>query len=353
MSTPPTSLEDIKASWLEKVLGITCLEQFTITSPKDLIGYASDIGFLNISGSESNFPTDFFIKVPPKERARREAVINFGGFEREVMFYRYLAPILPIRSPRPYATEIEINTGSGILVLEDCSKMKRFRFDEVPPLTSELEQIVRTLARLHAFWWNQTDSLTKTLPGFGSASNWKCPKEITTRKWLESSLPKKLPDDMVKLATRLSKKISGFRNDASYKKNTTLAHMDFHLQNILYDPDDENDPVVILDWDSFGIGCGAHDLAYMASLLPIEYRRLHEDLLLKEYLEQLITRGVTDYSASDLYSDYQVGCLLAPSLQTVLARLMDNNPEDQRILCDLAKRQFQLVLDNQAETLVK
>ena len=269
------------------------------------------------------------------------------------MFYRHLAPVLPVRSPRPYAAEIEMNTGSGILVLEDCSRMKTFRFDKVPPLTNELEQIVRTLAKLHAFWWNQTDSLAEILPSFGSTSNWEYPKEITSRKWLESSLPKQLPDYMVKLATELSKNISCFRNHASYKKNTTLAHMDFHLQNILYDSDDEKDPVVVLDWDSYGIGCGAHDLAYMASLLPIEYRRLHEDRILKDYLEQLIRLGVTDYNASDLYRDYQVGCLLAPSLQAILAQLMGNKFEDQKLLCKLAKRQFQLVLDNQADKLIK
>ena len=115
MSTPPTSLEDIKTSWLEEVLGISDLKHFSITSPSDLVGHGSNIGFLNIRGGGSDLPTDFFIKVPPKEKESREAVLKFGGFQREIMFYRHFAPVLPVRSPRPYATEIEINTGGGII----------------------------------------------------------------------------------------------------------------------------------------------------------------------------------------------------------------------------------------------
>lgn len=354
MPAPPTSLEDIKTPWLEEVLGISCLKHFSITSSRDLVGYASNIGYLNILGGESDLPTDFFIKVPPKEKGSRAAVLNFGGFEREIMFYRHFAPVLPVRSPRPYATELEINTGAGILILEDCSRMKSFRFNQDPPLKKELQQIVRALARLHAHCWNRTETLHEKFQGFSSNSNTndRCPKEIAAREWLESHLKKSLPNYMSRLAVKLPQELSRLQRHVWCRKNRTLVHRDFHLQNILYDPDALEDPVVVVDWDSFDIGCGAHDLAYMASLLPTNYRRRHEDLLLATYHDHLISFGVTDYGSDEFYADYRVGTLFAPALQPILAQLMRDSSEERTLLLTLSARQFQLILDHQAEVLL-
>ena len=354
MAAPPTSLEDIKTPWLEEVLGISCLKHFSITSSRDLVGYASNIGFLNILGCESDLPTDYFIKVPPKEKGSRAAVLKFGGFQREIMFYRHLAPVLPVRSPRPYATELEINTGAGILILEDCSSMKSFRFNQAPPRKKELRQIVRTLARLHAYCWNQTDPLLANFRSLRSNNNpdEKCPKEIAAREWLESYLTTSLPNYMSKLAVKLPQEISRLQNHVWCGKNKTLVHGDFHLQNVLYDPDALEDPVIVIDWDSFDIGCGAHDLAYMAALLPTNYRRRHEDVLLATYHDHLISQGVTDYSSDEFYADYRMGTLFAPALQPILAQLMRDSSEERDLLLTLSARQFQLILDHQAEVLL-
>ena len=354
MSAPPTSLEDIKTPWLEEVLGISHLKDFSITSPKDLVGYGSDIGFLNIRGGGSDLPTDFFIKVPPKEKGSRAAVLKFGGFQREIMFYRHFAPVLPVRSPRPYATQFEINTGAGILILEDCSRMKSFRFNQAPPLKKELQQIVRALAKLHAHFWNQTETVFGYSRSFSSNNNAndRCPTEIVDREWPESYLATHLPCNMTKLAVRLSQEVSYLKCHACVSKHKTLVHRDFHLQNVLYDPNAKEDSVVIVDWDSFGVGCGAHDLAYMASLLPTNYRRSNEDVLLATYHDDLRSHGVTDYGADEFYADYRLGALLAPALQPILTQLMRDTADSRSLLLTLSTRQFQLILDHQSDALL-
>jgi len=157
---------------------------------------------------------------------------------------------------------------------------------------------------------------------------------------------------MIKLAERLSQEISHIERHACCKKHKTLVHKDFHLQNILYDPNAKEDSVVIVDWDSFGIGCGAHDLAYMASLLPTNYRRSNEDVLLSTYHDHLLSHGVTDYGADDLYADYQLGTLFAPALQPILAQLMRTNSDNRSLLLTLSTRQFQLILDHEADGLL-
>jgi len=354
LASPPTNIDEVKGPWLEDVLGISSLEEFSITSPCVSIGYGSEIGFLKIVCAEPSVPANLIIKVPPKDQQRRKAVLSFGAFQKEIMFYRSIAPKLPIRTPRVYKTEFDRNTGAGILLLEDCSRMKSFRFDQQPPLAHELEDIVRALARLHAFWWNDTKSLARKLPNATSASNKDRTHtmEIGWRNWLKSSLPIHLPDSVVKLALRLSNASSQLQNQTLGKNKGTLTHMDFHLQNIFYDFENKNDPVVVIDWDSFEIGCGTHDIAYMTSLLPICYRRTHEENILNEYHKELVSLGIKDYDTNEMYSDYQFGSLIATSLQPVLMKLSRDNREDQSLLRELTMRQSQLVFDHHSEDLI-
>ena len=74
-------------------------------------------------------------------------------------------------------------------------------------------------------------------------------------------------------------------------------------------------------------------------------------LLKTEDGETLFASFSRPFPKADFFMHF--GCLLAPSLQAILAQLMGNKSEDQKLLCKLAKRQFQLVLDNQADKLIK
>ena len=146
-------------------------------------------------------------------------------------------------------------------------------------------------------------------------------------EWLKSPLKDQMPAGAISVCETLSREFYQFQVDMWPTKNLTLTHMDLHIQNIFYDTNNEQDPVVIFDWDGCHLGCGPHDLAYLLSLLPTECRRGHEALLLDEYYNQLMVAGVVNYERADLVVDYRYGCLFSTYLLPVLLDLISDEDE--------------------------
>ena len=88
-------------------------------------------------------------------------------------------------------------------------------------------------------------------------------------------------------------------------RNLTLTHGDSHFWNFLY-PTGSTGRVKIIDWQSYGVGVGAMDLAYMVAMHWFPSRRKdHEIPLLRHYHGQLLANGVSGYSFDDLMLDYR------------------------------------------------
>tara|TARA_E500000331_G_scaffold358494_1_gene425847 strand:+ start:7498 stop:8601 length:1104 start_codon:yes stop_codon:yes gene_type:complete len=349
----PTSLAEVTSEWVTGVLGAPKRSDVTIRIPQARIGYGSEIGFLDIASDDPAVPSSLVVKVPPKDRRTREAVIQFGAFRRELMFYRSIAPHVPIRTPKVYVMELDAETGSGILLVEDCSQMKSFLFGQSPPTLDQLLQTVTTLAKLHAAWWDKTEALPQEVnrhdPETWNA--WLADIQSGWQQWQSSPLSAYLDDAAAALCQRLS---GDFVNCSNLRPSTnlTLCHMDFHIQNLFYDTASEEDPVVVIDWDSCGVGCGPHDLAYLMSLLPTLHRKDNESEILQRYHEELLANGVTGYDEEAMYTDYRIGSLLATSLQPVLLNLVALDSEALHLIGSLASRQLQMVVDHKAQQLL-
>ena len=86
---------------------------------------------------------------------------------------------------------------------------------------------------------------------------------------------------------------SGWEHTLCDRKSTTLIHGDMHLGNMVFDAADTDAEPVLLDWQFFGAGDPALDLAYfflmsLAPDPPLEAR------LLSAYIDSLHAAGVSD-----------------------------------------------------------
>ena len=91
----------------------------------------------------------------------------------------------------------------------------------------------------------------------------------------------------------------------------TLAHEDFHPENVLFtsDPLRQN---VLIDWQYAGAGPGICDVAiFLISSLTVEDRRKHEDFLLRTCHEVLTADGTFDYSFEEMFLNYRAGAVMA------------------------------------------
>ncbi len=353
MPSFPTSLAEVSSEWVIGMLDARPDSKVTLRAPPSHIGYGSEIGYLDIASDDPALPSSLVVKVPPKDRKTREAVIQFGAFIREIFFYRSIASRVPIRTPKVYAMELDAESGNGIILLEDCSQMKSFLFDQIPPSFHELLQMASSLARLHAAWWGKTEKLPLSIKrgGYETWNTWLTDTQSGWRRWLSSPLSAQLDDSKELLGQRLSNEFVSLSN-AMPSDNLTFCHMDFHVQNIFYDAVRAEDPIVVIDWDSCGVGCGPHDLAYLMSLLPTQHRKDYESEVLRKYHSQLLTSGVVGYDNDAMYADYRFGTLLATALQPILFDLVKLDADGLQSISRLASRQLQMVLDHAAHCLL-
>ena len=315
-NTFPTTIKDVSREWIAGIFGIDpeSISAFNIEIPQDNPGYGSDIGFLRLTTSEPGVPSSMMLKVPPRYPDAAELIRKAGSFRREATFYKYLAPQTPVRTPTIYAVEIEDESGDAIMVMEDCSNMKQFSFLDDPPATVEhLRLIVGAIASLHAHWWNRADELTEydsiMHPGHEVWQNLAQDSESGFDQWLNSSFIDFAPQSSLAVCKRLAGEFKWFITDCWPTSNLTLCHMDYHVQNLFLDTENTEDPIVIFDWDGCHIGSGVHDIAYLLSFLPVDFRRRQERGLLTVYHEALTQSGVSQYTFEQLMSDYRFGCL--------------------------------------------
>jgi thiamine kinase-like enzyme len=176
----------------------------------------------------------------------------------------------------------------------------------------QCSSIVRTLARFHAEWWDDSRlgvsigtwldaaTLDQQLQGFAArfAS-------------FADRLGERLSDERRDLYRRLVDRFPGLYARYHSHRNVTLVHGDAHFWNILVPKDEGSDDVRIFDWSGWCTGIPSRDLAYMMAMhwYP-EMRRRREKLLLDRYHATLLAHGVRGYSRRSLDDDYRLSVLL-------------------------------------------
>lgn len=92
-----------------------------------------------------------------------------------------------------------------------------------------------------------------------------------------------------------------------------LLHGDYRLDNMLFDT--AGGRLVVVDWQTTGIGLPARDLAYfLGSSLPEADRAGYERGLVADYHRALLSYGVPDYSEDTCWRDYRLGMPQIPML---------------------------------------
>ena len=90
----------------------------------------------------------------------------------------------------------------------------------------------------------------------------------------------------------------------------TLVHGDAHFWNFLLPHNSDTDTARIIDWESWSVGLGTIDVAYMMALHWYPERRARlEQALLRRYHTQLLTYGVVGYDWDACWDDYRLAAV--------------------------------------------
>jgi hypothetical protein len=157
----PKTIEGISAPWLTEVLRDAGVLRRATVRAVDVRAIGEGVGFLSgrarvtmsYDQTEEGAPPTVVVKLPASIKAGADFAVSMHAYEREIRFYREVAPRTPIRVPRVFATIMEPADNVFILVMEDLKGLTVG--DQVTGLSrAQVLAAARTIAPLHALWWN-------------------------------------------------------------------------------------------------------------------------------------------------------------------------------------------------------
>jgi hypothetical protein len=257
----------------------------------------------------SDAPKSVILKTVLPERA--SGTWNAG--RQEVEFYNRVASAMPTRLlPRCFEANCDPDTKAWHILLEDLTESHVIAtLWPLPPTMRQCEIILRAHARLHAAWWDD--------PRLG----------VSVGSWLDAeALDRQMQDfakEFARFADRVGDRLPRERRDLferfldaaprlfarySTHRNCTIVQGDAHVWNCFLPRDAGADDVRLFDWDSWRVGIGSNDLAYMMAVhwYP-DLRRERERPLLDHYHAALVAHGVSGYTRRALDDDYRLSVL--------------------------------------------
>lgn len=236
----------------------------------------------------------------------------WSGGEREVAFYRDVAPAMAGVVPLCHEAQWDSVTGLWHLLLEDFTDTHQVPSRwPLPPTAEQCEGIVRARARLHASWWDDPRLGTSV----GSAHSPATVAQAAAR--LAECLPgfadrlgDALSPERRLLYERLIAEAPRLLGRWHAGSHLTIVHGDAHFWNCFVPRAGGIDGARFFDWDAWRIGIGAADLAYMLAVhwYP-DLRSRREAHLLDCYHTELLAHGVTGYDRNALQYDYRLAVL--------------------------------------------
>lgn len=301
---------DVSPEWLTAQLraaGVICHESVTDFTARpignglvgDSLRYA-----LTYDPPAPRAPASLVAKFPAGDAVSRAAGAGMRLYQREVNFYRYIAPTVRIHTPRVYAAHFDPATHDFVLLLEDMAPARAG--DQLAGCAPDDAALAMAeIAGLHAPYWGAAsldamDWLSLPHEDMERIAQLVAP---VTGMFLERYRPV-LEDEVVEAVSRVPPLAHRILFDVPAVR--TVIHGDFRLDNVLFDAKGGARPFVTLDWQTVGRGCGTLDASYFlgAGLLAPD-RAAHERALLRIYHDTLVRDGVRGYDFETCWDDYR------------------------------------------------
>lgn len=289
-------------------------------------------------------PATVIAKLPAADPTSRATAKTLRSYENEVRFYQQLAPGLAVRTPLVHYADIDVDTASFVLILEDMAPARQG--DQLTGCSAEVAQVaVDELVRLHAPRWDDP-----TL----NEMEWLHRDSAAQEEFLLMLLPG-LWDGFRDRYTDLDPVVHTagpalFSSLVAYfgavTQPWTIVHGDYRLDNLLFDPTPGGVPVTVVDWQTCTHGPAMQDVAYFigAGMQPGD-RRHAEDDLVRGYHAGLVAAGVTGYDWERCWQDYRRGTWSGLIMAVAASMLVERTKRGDEMFLTMATRHSQHALD--------
>ena len=277
-----------------------------------------------------------------------------GFYEREVNFYSQLSDQLVMRVPESFVAEVAPEGAPFVLVMEEVTGARMV--DQLDGASkADTEAIVKTVAVLHARFWNN-DAL-RSLDWLPPMNNdlYKGAGGLIEANWdgFIEAWSDKLPAEAIAWSDQLKSRYVEMVDYCATWSPQTFAHTDVRADNFLFGGSAGDGVVTVLDFQLCTRHVGVWDVAnFLGASVTIEDRRAWQDDILAAYHGELERLGVTGYSLDELTFHYRMCSMHQAMAQIAVANLDPGNERGRALLDAMITRSFTNALDNNGGELI-
>ena len=290
-------------------------------------------------------PATVIAKLPAADETSRATAKTLRSYENEVRFYQQLAPGLPVRTPVVHHADIDVDTASFVLILEDMAPARQG--DQLLGCSAEVARVaVDELVRLHAPRWDDP-TLTEM--------EWLHRDRAAQEEFLLMLLPGLWDGFRARYALSLDPVVltaghALFSSLVAYfgaaTQPWTIVHGDYRLDNLLFDPTPGGVPVTVVDWQTCTHGPAMQDVAYFIGAgMQRGERRDAENDLVRGYHAGLVSAGVKRYDWERCWQDYRRGTWSGLIMAVAASMLVERTERGDEMFLTMATRHSHHALD--------
>jgi hypothetical protein len=339
---------DISSEWLSSVFDAEVTMGDTTRIGDGLVGMNVRI---ELQSAAEHVPASVIAKLPSPDQTSRATGVALRNYEREVKFYREVAPTIDMRVPQCHLAEWDETSGDFTLLLEDLAPASQG--DQILGCGADRSRLaVLELARLHGPRWaddrlESMEWLQRRTAEDGDRLG------MLWAMFMPSFLQtyaKHLTVDAVGVIERFGERLG----DWLYGREgeLTVTHGDYRLDNLMFGGETGAAPIAAVDWQTPGHGQATGDLSYFLGAGPLpEDRRAIERGLVDEYGAALAAYGV-HVDGIELWRQYCRDAYSGVIMAVIASQIVGASDRSEAMFAAMATRHCQHVLDVGSEALI-
>jgi hypothetical protein len=290
-----------------------------------------------------------FTSDDPTSRATGKAQLSYL---REVNFYRHYGAHQGLPIPASYFGAIHDESHAFALIMEDFPAHKVGNQLE-PATLPQARLAMKAAARIHGAYWGDTGldqhiwlNGSKACPPMDVDGLYAMLWPAFCERYRDNI------DDSIKMAgDGYVGRLNAWIGNRSGPR--CLTHGDYRPDNMLFDEADTERPLVIVDWQTAGVGSGATDIAYyLGTALTPDMRRQHEYALVELWIANLIAAGVGASDTVGLWEGYKRDAVSGFLMGVLASMIVVQTPRGDAMFLAMCQRAAAMIHDHDALSLL-
>ncbi len=309
---------------------------------------------LEYAAPSEGAPQTLVGKFPSNDPLSRATGKSHMTYVRESRFYQQFAGTVPLPVPHHLYIAFDEESHDFALIMHDLPCHVAGNQLHVPSV-EEAMLAMGAAAQFHAAWWGD--------PRLDQMEWLNGTKAVPPPLDVEALYAMFWPAFCDRYGARISAPIKQVGDAflgrvadwaAGRSGPRCLTHNDFRPDNMLYDLEDPEHPIVIVDWQTVGVGTGAGDIAYyIGTALDPAARKAHETSLFTHYRDTLAKLGVPPEDIAHLWDDYRAAAFAGFLMGVTASMVVGQTERGDAMFLAMCERAAAMVLDHGKAALPK